>query len=109
MEKRDACQSGRRQSGGVARRSAFTLIELLVVVTIIVLMLAMLLPSLGRSVELAQIAVCRSNFHQLGTGMGNYIADETFYPNAYTGGTIVWAPEIRVYTTNVGAFWCPTS
>ena len=90
-------------------RRAFTLIELLVVVTIVVLLLATLLPALGRSIEVAQTTACRSNFHQLGVAMNHYIGEESFYPNAYTGGTIVWAPEVRQYTDNVNLFWCPTA
>ena len=53
----------------------FTLIELLVVVAIIVTLLAILLPSMGRAVATAQLATCASNLHQQGTAVGTYAVD----------------------------------
>src|SRR5437879_5263792 len=46
-------------------RRAFTLIELLVVVTIICVLLAILLPSIGRAVDNARAAQCSSQQWQL--------------------------------------------
>ncbi len=56
-------------------RKAFTLIELLVVVTIIIALLAMLGPSLGRALDTAHIAVCNSNQHQIAIGWAAYTQD----------------------------------
>lgn len=53
-------------------RSAFTLIELLVVVTIIVVLLALLVPSLDRAIEQAQRAVCAANQDAVQTGSSTY-------------------------------------
>jgi len=47
------------------KRKAFTLVELLVVVGIIVLLVAILIPSLTRARGQARSAVCQSNLHQL--------------------------------------------
>lgn len=53
----------------------FTLIELLVVVAIIVTLLAMLMPALGRSVAIAQDVKCRTQLRQIGIGFANSAAD----------------------------------
>ena len=50
----------------VFRKKGFTLIELLVVISIIALLLAILMPALGRAKEAAKRVVCLSNQRQLG-------------------------------------------
>ena len=56
----------------VASKRAFTLIELLVVVAIIALLVSILLPSLGTARDLTRTAMCASNLHQVGIGVGMY-------------------------------------
>jgi prepilin-type N-terminal cleavage/methylation domain-containing protein/prepilin-type processing-associated H-X9-DG protein len=56
-------------------RRAFTLIELLLVVSIISLLIAILLPSLGKSREAARETLCRSNMSQIGRGTINYAGE----------------------------------
>jgi prepilin-type N-terminal cleavage/methylation domain-containing protein len=62
-------------------RTGFTLIELLVVISIIALMLAILLPTIGRAREQARRAICASNMRQTYLGMETYAGDaREYYP-----------------------------
>ena len=56
-------------------RKGFTLIELLVVISIIALLIAILLPSLGAARESAKRAQCSSNLRQHGIGTFAYATD----------------------------------
>jgi prepilin-type N-terminal cleavage/methylation domain-containing protein/prepilin-type processing-associated H-X9-DG protein len=62
------------------KRNAFTLIELLVVVAIIAVLVALLLPALGRARENARQALCLANQRQLGLAVTLYVQD---YRDAY--------------------------
>ncbi len=57
------------------RAYAFTLIELLVVVAIIVALIAILLPSMNKAIEVSQRAVCASQVHQQDLSIRAYAAD----------------------------------
>lgn len=57
------------------KRKAFTLIELLVVIAIIALLLAVLVPSLGKVKNQARAVVCKSNLHQWGLIFALYTND----------------------------------
>ena len=54
---------------------AFTLIELLVVITIIIVLLAMLGPSMNRAMQATYRAVCASNQHQMQLGNISFATD----------------------------------
>jgi prepilin-type N-terminal cleavage/methylation domain-containing protein len=57
------------------KRAGFTLIELLVVIAIIAVLIAILLPSLGRARERAKIVRCASNLRSLGTAATTYASE----------------------------------
>lgn len=57
------------------KRRGFTLIELLVVVAIIALLIAILLPSLGRARELSNRSYCAANLRGIIQSMNIYAAD----------------------------------
>lgn len=82
----------------------FTLIELLVVISIIALLIAILLPALGRAKKVARGAVCLSNTRQMIIGQNAYAAENRQYaPRALTKLSQVevrpWQATIYEYVT----------
>jgi prepilin-type N-terminal cleavage/methylation domain-containing protein/prepilin-type processing-associated H-X9-DG protein len=71
--------------------SAFTLIELLVVVAIIAVLIAILLPSLGRARNNAKVASCAARLKQWGTAINMYAQQwDNWIMNKDPGGA-TWA------------------
>ena len=91
-----------------AKRSGFTLIEVLVVVAIIALLVAILLPAVGRARDSARASVCGSNMKQLIGGVITHIL-ETGMRKERVSTNYGWAvPTYRVNAKAGGVFTCPS-
>lgn len=76
-------------------RWAFTLVELLVVISVVALLMALLLPTLGAAQRRAQDARCRANLRQVGSAFLMYAQEnkDLILPSA-DGAAIRWAANI---------------
>jgi prepilin-type N-terminal cleavage/methylation domain-containing protein len=84
------------------KRRGCTLIELLVVVAIIALLIAILLPSLGKARELSNRSVCAANVRGIGQSMSVYSADNAeSYPIIAGSGSS--SPTNVIDTTTAGS------
>ena len=64
-------------------RKGFTLIELLVVISIIAILMAVMMPALGKAREQAKLVVCKSNVKQQGVAVCLYMQDnQQVFPTA---------------------------
>lgn len=87
-------------------RSAFTLIELLVVIAILVLLVAILSPSLSRARRQAQAIACRSNVAKWAEAIHMYASQHggNFWLEKYHSGS--WMEDLRVYYGDIADFRC---
>jgi prepilin-type N-terminal cleavage/methylation domain-containing protein len=74
--------------------SGFTLVELLVVISIIALLLAVLMPALGKARESAKSTVCKSGFKQFSVALVAYSMDNRDeYLKQGAGNNVTWSDE----------------
>ncbi|MEX2213860.1 MAG: prepilin-type N-terminal cleavage/methylation domain-containing protein [Phycisphaeraceae bacterium] len=105
---------------GTTRRG-FTLVEMLLVVTLIVLLISMLLPSLQRAKESAEVAICATRLNQIGQAAISYtVANHGKFASAFQWTRHVtcwhdWHQKERVtdgllfrYINNYDMYLCPT-
>jgi prepilin-type N-terminal cleavage/methylation domain-containing protein len=74
------------RSGRPQARQAFTLIELLVVIAIIALLIALILPAIGKSREAARTVICSSNVRQIIVAFQLYAGDNKKIPGIHDHG-----------------------
>lgn len=68
----------------MSTKKGFTLIELLVVIAIIALLLAILMPALGKAKIIAEEVLCKSNLHQYHLATQLYLQEQdTKFPDAH--------------------------
>lgn len=81
------------------KENAFTLIELLVVIAVIALLVAIIIPSLGRAKELAHRIICRNNIRQQALGTTVYAQENNAnVPTVPGAGGWLW--DISFWSTN---------
>lgn len=97
----------------------FTLVELMVVIGIIAVLIAMIMPALSRSRQMARRVVCLSNLRQLTMGWIMYsdehkgmlvssaTNDDTTWVNAGDGHDSITTGALYPYVRNVGIYLCP--
>ena len=72
------------------KRTAFTLIELLVVISMVVLLIALLLPALHKSRNQTRMLMCQANLKQWGTVLALYVDENEGRLPVMSGGTVLW-------------------
>lgn len=85
------------------RRRAFTLVELLVVIGIVTVLIALLMPALGKARKHAQEVHCAANLRSVGQALTMYVQQYRYYPGCCsidTGGPncAVWPTRLRAFT-----------
>jgi prepilin-type processing-associated H-X9-DG protein len=95
----------------------FTLVELLTVAAVLAMLVALLLPALGRAREQGRMVACLSNLRQFGIAAGVYRGDENGWiphglqSNHYYGtapDTFSWGRQMLPYVGR-RTFECPTA
>ncbi|HUS89463.1 MAG TPA: prepilin-type N-terminal cleavage/methylation domain-containing protein [Desulfosporosinus sp.] len=78
--------------------TGFTLIELLMVISIVVLLMALLLPALQRVRRQAGAVACKSNLHQWAVAFSMYIDDNGGAKRSITRKTMVKTsrPKVKI-------------
>jgi prepilin-type N-terminal cleavage/methylation domain-containing protein len=79
------------------KRRGFTLIELLVVVAIIALLIAILLPSLGKARSQAKRSACLANTRAMATAIRTYVADWNYMVPYDTSNAGYWTKLLVPY------------
>ncbi|MHC4596725.1 MAG: type II secretion system protein [Planctomycetota bacterium] len=95
------------------KRKGFTLIELLVVIAIIALLMAILMPALGRVKKQSRSVACQANLKQWGLIFSMYTEDNNgYFQKGWVGlkeGSLWWMDATRQYYKEPDLRCCPTA
>src|SRR6187397_1159061 len=98
-----------------ASRPAFTLVEMLVVVAIVAILIALLMPLLGRAREHAHRVKCAANLRSMGQALTAYTQQQGYYPGCWAEigpqftRAAVWPVRLRSFMGGSNAaFNCPS-
>jgi prepilin-type N-terminal cleavage/methylation domain-containing protein/prepilin-type processing-associated H-X9-DG protein len=91
------------------RRRGFTLIELLVVVAIIAVLVAILLPSLGKAKDRANTTRCLANVRGIGAALTMYMGDYQRLMPYYDVGSSFWSNTLTPYGAGGKMRNCPNA
>ena len=80
-------------------RAAFSLVEHLVVITIMVILLAVLMPALDKAIYQAELTQCGANLHGIALGAQTYAVDHKRHYPYRPGMQTQWRPD-RIYLAN---------
>jgi prepilin-type N-terminal cleavage/methylation domain-containing protein/prepilin-type processing-associated H-X9-DG protein len=99
------------QFANLDRNTAFTLVELMVVISVIAILIAMLLPALGRSLERGRRVSCLDNVRQATLGMIQYSHDNNGdWIGAYERGPVVDMNYLQKFLhADPRLFICPST
>ncbi len=87
-------------------RLGFSLIELLVVVSLIIMLIALVLPSLGKVRSSARMAICTNNLHQIHMAYARREVDVKSKVKSRLAG-FGWPGELSPYLNEQSTFVCP--
>jgi len=92
-----------------SRRRGFTLVELLVVLAIVLVLAALLFPSLSSAHKSAQSAKCKAHLHQMGIAIHTYGAGWGVFPYSldYSRGLIWYNALIPYFDSTQEILDCP--
>ena len=96
------------------RLTAFTLVELLVVLGIIAVLIALLMPTLGRAREHANRIKCAANLRAMGQALTMYVQQSRYYPGGMGSQGMVdhfaiWPTRLRALLNgDQRVFHCPS-
>ena len=97
-------------------KKQFTLVELLVVIAIIAILAAMLMPAIGKAVDVAQATSCTNNMKQIGVANMTFITDNDqkvagayYYRSDDSDFRFYYFDALYKYLNDIRAYECPVN